>query len=52
MAERQAGLVLCQTALSECFGDTISSFIGCYELLRETGAEFVPLNSSTTLNRC
>lgn len=43
MAELQSGLLLCQTALWECFGDTISSFIACYDLFRETGTKFVPL---------
>lgn len=56
MAERQTGLLLCQTALWECFGDTISSFIGCYELLRETGTELVPLkqfhNTEPVLTSC
>ena len=30
--------VLCQTALWDCFGNAIASFIGCYKVARETGS--------------
>lgn len=43
MVELQTVLLLCQTALWDCFGDTISSFTACYDLFRETGTKFVPL---------
>ena len=35
---RETGSVLCQTALWDCFGNAIASFIGYYKVARETGS--------------
>ena len=34
--------MLCRTALWDCFGDAAASFIGLYEVARETGPNGVP----------
>ena len=39
---RETGSVLCRSALWDRFGDVIASFIGCYEIARETGSKLIP----------